>query len=349
MTVRTLFLKTHLYLAFAAGVPLVLIGVTGSLLVIGEELDLAARPGLFYVEPQGERVPLESILGAVESAHPEARPAGFGIGLDPGRSHTVTLLNRLQVHVDPYSGRVLGANRQSETWRRTLYLWHVGLVAGKPGHWFVVASTAVAVFLVATGLVLWWRSKTVTVSFRSWRKTNLDLHSVAGMVASAVLLVLAVTGLAITFEHELEQAARRLAGGGASAPAPGPKAPGSGRAVSLDAVVEAANRALPEALTTFVALPIGPKGVFRVYKKFPEDPTTLGRSRVVVDPADGGVLGVDSYRQAPRLLRGLNFVEPIHFGDVYGAPTRIVAFAGSLVLPLLAVTGLLIWWRPRRA
>jgi uncharacterized iron-regulated membrane protein len=38
----------------------------------------------------------------------------------------------------------------------------------------------------------------------------------------------------------------------------------------------------------------------------------------------------------------------IHTGDILGWPTRIIAAAASLTLPLLAVTGPLIWWNRRR-
>jgi len=39
----------------------------------------------------------------------------------------------------------------------------------------------------------------------------------------------------------------------------------------------------------------------------------------------------------------------IHTGDVFGWPTRILAALMSLTLPLLGVTGPLIWWFRRQS
>ena len=39
----------------------------------------------------------------------------------------------------------------------------------------------------------------------------------------------------------------------------------------------------------------------------------------------------------------------LHTGDIFNLPTRILAAFFSLMLPILAITGPLIWWNRRRA
>jgi uncharacterized iron-regulated membrane protein len=42
------------------------------------------------------------------------------------------------------------------------------------------------------------------------------------------------------------------------------------------------------------------------------------------------------------------WIREIHTGDILGWPTRLLACLVSLLLPILAITGLLIWWNRSR-
>ena len=42
------------------------------------------------------------------------------------------------------------------------------------------------------------------------------------------------------------------------------------------------------------------------------------------------------------------WVREIHSGDIFGWPTRILACIVSLILPMLTITGTLIWWHRSR-
>ena len=88
----------------------------------------------------------------------------------------------------------------------------------------------------------------------------------------------------------------------------------------------------------------------RVAMKYPEDRTPLGRTNLYLDPVTGAVLSAQTSRTAPigtRVVKLWN--REVHTGDIFGWPSRIVACLASLALPLLAITGPLIWWgRVRR-
>src|SRR5204862_6581739 len=93
-----------------------------------------------------------------------------------------------------------------------------------------------------------------------------------------------------------------------------------------------------------VGLPNGPNGVFRILKKYPEDRTPAGRSRVYLDQFSGKVLLVENTRTAPLGTRILNLKRSAHTGDIFGAPTQALYFIVSLGIALQAITGALIWW-----
>jgi uncharacterized iron-regulated membrane protein len=93
----------------------------------------------------------------------------------------------------------------------------------------------------------------------------------------------------------------------------------------------------------------GSRGVYRVWLKYPEDGTPLGRSYVLVNAYTAGPLYVRDARTIhvpTRFFREWN--REVHTGDFWGLPTRILACLMSLLLPVLAVTGPLFWWRKKR-
>ena len=83
--------------------------------------------------------------------------------------------------------------------------------------------------------------------------------------------------------------------------------------------------------------------------KFPEDRTPIGRSRVLLDPYTGNVLSAVSTRSAPLAFKiSRMWIREIHTGDIFGWPTRLLACVMSLILPIMTITGSLIWWNRNR-
>jgi uncharacterized iron-regulated membrane protein len=87
----------------------------------------------------------------------------------------------------------------------------------------------------------------------------------------------------------------------------------------------------------------------RVVLKFPEDRTPAGRTVVLLDPYSDEILSFNNTRTASfshNFTRMWN--REIHTGDIFGWPTKILACILSLSLPLMAITGPLIWWNRQR-
>jgi uncharacterized iron-regulated membrane protein len=202
--------------------------------------------------------------------------------------------------------------------------------------------------LALTGLVLWWPRRILSVrSGSSWKRTIFDLHNVLGFYSSLVMVCITLSAVLIAFENVTDPLVRRL-----NPPAPEMAAPQStpvagGRRISIDEAIGNAEQALPGAFASNVGIPNGPKAVFRILKKFPEDRTPAGRSRVYVDQFSGKVLLVENTRDAPLGTRILNLKRSAHTGDIFGAPTQALYFIVSLGIALQAMTGALIWWNAR--
>src|SRR6185295_19048511 len=168
-----------------------------------------------------------------------------GMSRVPDRAWTVGA-GPMTVFVDPYTGVIKGTRTSAQsqaTLARRLHVLHVELVAGKIGRAVVGACTAVAFFLVITGIILWWPDKLVRVrTAASWKRINFDLHHALGVFASLVLIVITASGLVIHYEV-LTRAVKSL---DSAPPAAAPTQPPAvvGTRLSFDSVAATAARAL---------------------------------------------------------------------------------------------------------
>ena len=219
--------SAHLYRAiwrwhFYAGIcvlPFVLVlAVSGLAMLASEPLDRYAYAELLRVTPTGTPLAASQQVAAVAAAHPNAditllnvgsARESTRIGIVP--AHAVAshgghgTAGSVTVHVDPYTGAVLGELDEN----RTFYAWakrlHGTLLLGTAGDYIVEIAASFGVLLIATGLYLWWPRDGRTVRQplvpeigrggpRRWR----NLHAALGAWVAPLLLLFLVSGLAWT-------------------------------------------------------------------------------------------------------------------------------------------------------
>ena len=325
-----------------------MISVSGSALVFENEIDRALNSATSFVTRGAQTLPIETLVARVQRTFPADQVTGVRIADKPDQAYELSLRSRHGAMVNPYTGDVLGLRNHEASFARWVHLVHTRFVAGEIGEKMVGGFSVAMLGLAITGLVLWWPRKILSVgSASSWKRTNFDLHNVLGFYSSLVMLFITLSGVLIAFEGYTDPLVKRL-NDVADAPAPQSAPVAGGTRISVDDAIAIGARALPGAFASNVGIPNGPKAVFRILKKFPEDRTPAGRSRVYVDQFNGRVLLVENTRTAPLGTRILNLKRSAHTGDIFGAPTQALYFIVSLGIALQAITGALIWWNGRR-
>lgn len=252
--------------------------------------------------------------------------------------------------VNPYTGQVVEWYNYRETGFYTVFALHRWLLSEDWGKMVVGVSTLIFLFIIATGLVLWWpKNKAILkqrLRMKQWRgkRGNHDWHVVLGFYCAIPLFIFAFTGLAWSFEW-FNNGIYRITG---TSPEP-PKPPKS-------AFVEAANPASPDAVLARVRS--AEKGAEFFQVSFPKDST--GPLTVSVLPADAPMENAttayhfDQY--SGTLLKRIRFADrnagqrvraafkPIHTGSIWGLPSKIIAFITCLVGTTMPLTGTLMWW-----
>lgn len=347
---RKLLFTMHLYVALVAGVFVIVLGVTGSIMAFETELGHILHPKLWYVTPQPHALSLAGISGAVSKAFPGEAIAAYSISTSPNISYQVSL-RRGQVYVNQYTGEILGVRTPGPDFLANVHQLHLRLLIknkADTGQTIVSWAGVAMLFLLLSGLYLWWPLKRASIAWgSSGRRVWFDVHNAVGICSVAFLLILTITSLMIGFERTTVPMLHRMAGSEPEKPPSAPPAPPGAKAITPDEAVEIARAALPGAAPFSVNVP-GPKGIYRVASRFPEDLTGGGRSRVWVDQYSGRVLQAESSRTGPAGTRLVNSNRAIHTGDIFGMPTKVLMSLASLAAVLQVVSGFAMWWKRTR-
>lgn len=349
MSVRQFLLVSHRWLGIGAALFLVMLGATGAALVYAEPLDHLLHPTLFRVAEPGVRAPLDRIVAAARARRPDAQPSTLVIPESPTAAMAVRF-GAGAVYVDPSRAVVTGerANTNASVVRLIRRL-HTSLFVGRPGSALTTLMSLVGVLLAATGVIIWFPRRILLVTrWRTWRGINYDLHSGVGFVSSLVILILCGTAVWM-FAWRLDAPIERALGGRPPVPRPVVSPDAGEGSASLDDAVRSASLALPGRVME-IELPRDATEPVTVRMAVRGDRSEHGRSVVHVDPYTARVLAVDDWRDAGTGSRLLAVRDDAHMGSIWGAPTRIIAFVGSLLLIFQSVSGPLIWLkiRPRR-
>ena len=246
--------------------------------------------------------------------------------------------------LNPYSGAILIGPQGPDplvAFMRKVHLLHTQLLGGRVGASIVAGVTFAALFLVLSGVVVWWRDKLCRVNTSgSWKRTNFDLHHSLGIFSAVVLLIITSTGLWVHYAT-VDEWMRKL---NRSPTPPVPAQPAAEPGMPLLSVLTADTTGKKKN----IQLPPGPKRPAMVQLKYPEDHTPAGRSRVFVDKYRGTVLLAMSTRTAEAGQHMIDIKRSLHTGDIYGVPTQILWMLGALLLATQAVTGVLMWWNAKR-
>lgn len=358
---RTLWLKTHLYLGLCAGLIFVLLGLTGSALVFYRNIDEWLNPELLLTAGGGEWRPLADVIAAAEKDYPASpavavtRPRTsrgvWMVWFQGGSKHSPTFT---QVLVDPYTGRVTGRRVWGQYLMSFIYKLHFTLHGGKAGTTVVGIAGLLLMVSVCSGLYLWWplwkSGWRAAFAIRRGRRFIYDVHKTTGIVSALFLVVIAFTGVYMTFPEWVKPVVTVFSE--ETKPPTNLKAtPGAGgHSLTPEQAIAIAQQEFPGAAFDHLHPPHGPDGVYEVALRQPgEVQRSFGRTSVWIDSHAGQVLAVRDPRHDTAADTFIAWQFPLHNGEAFGLAGRWVVFFFGLSPALLFATGVLLWWRKRRA
>jgi uncharacterized iron-regulated membrane protein len=332
------------------GLLLTLICWSGTFATLGHEIDWLLEPKL-RVSHQAQQASLADLYNAVEKRLPRGLilsldapiESGFAAEalVDVGRGVTV------RVYVDPHTAEVLGATSMFNAWR-FFRSFHANLFGFFDWGRYVVSAMGLALLaLVTTMLVFWKRWWTHFLDARApfapvgaWS----TLHKLFGLWFLWFAALIGVTGtwylVDIARFHYFDTRPSM------THPPALPAGP-SRDPISVAETIARAQAARPD--ITITKIRFGVDGRPDYVEGWAGH--TLVRPRanhVYTDPRDGTVLASQSAHELTAYWRLSEAIDPLHFGDFAGLPSKIVWFIAGLFLSASGFTGALLLARSTR-
>jgi uncharacterized iron-regulated membrane protein len=359
----------HLWLGLSSGLFVCFLGITGCILAFEREIEDLTQSYRFVESQKRPYLPpsrLKAIadpLVAGKHAHSVSYQQGKAsqvvyYGFQPDYYWTVFL--------DPYTGKVLKVKNMDDDFFRIVidghyYLW----LPPNVGQPVLASATLLFLFLLFSGLVLWWpknkaaSKKRFSIKWNAkWKRVNYDLHNVLGFYMTWILIFVAFSGLVMGFQWFAKSAYFVASGGKAL----------NQFEESFSDTTLVQNKALDKptmdilwertmaGLGNFqggleVHPPQGPKAAIELALNpdtdtyWKTDYTYFDQYTLKEIPVKHVFGKLAEAKLADKLIR-MNY--DIHIGAIAGLPGKIMAFLASLIAASLPITGFIIWWGKRK-
>ncbi|HEX8315189.1 MAG TPA: PepSY-associated TM helix domain-containing protein [Flavisolibacter sp.] len=382
---KVFFRRIHLYLSFAAGLVILICCLTGAILVFEKELQMAFNKDRYYVEAAGTKLSADSLVSKVKQGFPDAKVNGIKLYEAVGRSTEVSVAfppkkdakakpeapkpkegakpaapqrnPGFTIFINPYTGQVLEKYSYSETGFYTVFALHRWLLGGNDsiGKLIVGISTLIFLFILITGIILWW-PKTKRIMMQrlkikrtaGWKRINHDMHLVFGFYSAIFLFIFAFTGLAWSFKW-FENGIYKVTGSSPKPPAP-PKSTyvADAKKISFDKALAAAQTVYSAAEFYNISLPKDSSEAVSVSLLGHDAAHESAINSVYIDQYSGAVLGKMAFSDRSLGAQVRSTFKPVHTGSIWGTPSKIIAFIVCLLGVTFPITGTIMWYNRTR-
>ena len=371
MSLRRAIFWTHLAVGVAGAIVILMMAATGVLLTYEAQLnrwalrDYRAAPPAPGVAPLG----LDELVEQTTGEQP-ARLASVALRRDLREPAVVQLDDGATVHVDRFTGEPLGdGDTRTRRFLRSVLTWHRWFALEGESRIIGRTITATAnlgfLFLLASGLYLWWPSSRRRAAWRralwfrrgiSGRARDFNWHNVIGFWSAVPLAIIVASGVTISYQWAADLV-HRLAGdrppfqqsprpwesdGGARLSAtPDPAA----SLVDLQTLAAKAVAETPGWRTMTLDLPESRRDpvVIAVDSGTGRQPSKS--ADFLFDRATGDLVGRAGYPTFSRGFKVRRWLRFAHTGEVYGVIGQSLAGLVSLGVAVMVWTGLAMSWR----
>ncbi|MBO9621278.1 MAG: PepSY domain-containing protein [Sphingomonas sp.] len=345
---RNLWFQLHKWIGLILAVLIIPISITGAALVWHD-------PILEWMHPERHHATSAPVLPL--TAYVDSARAALGEGerlsrIELRKGEPVVVMaskpsrgrpQRTTFYLDPATAQLIARENSSQGVFQVMHVLHGSLMIPGVGR-TIVGWIGVAMLLSSiSGLWLWWPTVGSWVRGLRWRRhRNLDtnLHHMMGFWIALPLFVLSLTGVWISFP----QVFAGFDGGAPKGPSPMMlmmrAKPLETTATPLDQVVEHARAAAPgEVRSVMWPTDMKPEWTVQIAAKGPPATVTVSDKdgSAQLAPAPAGPQG----QTIARTMR------QIHDGQGLPFVWQLIVFLGGLIPAILAITGIIMWWRAR--
>lgn len=365
-SMKTLFRKIHLWLSVPFGLIISLICFSGALLVFEKEVIELCDHDLYYVKSvESPPLPIGKLLEKVTETLPEGvSVTGVTIFSKPERTYQIGLSKprHSSIYVDQYTGEIKGQYERNPffTFMFKLHRWLLDGVKQDGsisiGKLIVGISTLMFVFVLLTGVFIWWprtrkalKNSLKIATDKGLRRFWYDLHVAGGIYTLLLLLAMALTGLTWSFSWYRTGFYKVFGAEVHKVPGPGSvskQTHGRGGDKGKTSAVFSHWQGIYEELkernpgNKQITISYGSANVF-----FDGFGNQRASDRYIFNLRNGKITEEILYKETDRAGKIRGWIYSVHVGSWGGMVTRILSFIAALLGATLPLTGYYLWIR----
>ncbi|MCJ9705393.1 PepSY domain-containing protein [Bradyrhizobium sp. SHOUNA76] len=371
-SIKAVLFQVHSVAGLVLALLVSLIALTGAVMSFEDEIVDHLNAGIMQVAPRQVPRPMpDELVARLKAGQDLGKVSAVTLSSDPSAAVHVRFGRDEQggrpasLYVDPYDARVLGSPRGEAFFATVRQLHRWLLIPGDGKGWGRPITGGIAIGLIVmlvSGLVLRWPRR--AGSLKMWLKPNLglsgrglhrSLHTVIGTWVLPVYLTMTLTGLYFSFEWYKDGVTWLLARPHVTAAKMTTKPPRS------DSRAEPAPPiGFDRAWTTFqreegdrfsralLTLPAGPGTTIRIRSWGKASLLETTRDEFRIDAVSGQLVSAERYAEKTVGETIIAAIYDIHRGAILGWPGKLAFMIAAILMPLFAVTGILLYLSRRR-
>jgi uncharacterized iron-regulated membrane protein len=383
-TMRRFFVWLHRWVGLAMAAFLIVVGLTGSLLAFNDELERVFAPQLFATPRPGAPLPLAELAERAQAFAP-----GGAVGRVAYEAPDQVLVEFLtretsadfdQLFLDPWTGAELGRRKRGDLSQGLVnlmpfvYSLHWSLAAGSTGSlilgviaiaWTIDCFVGFYLTLPPSTRGFWrkWRPAWLVKRGAGAYRLNFDLHRAGGLWFWALLFVFAWSGVMMNIRPVYDWVTTRvfdyhspLAAYMSLMERAIPPDRMDWRAAQATGERLMAEQAAARGFVTYGAVSLGLEPELGAYSYAARSSRDLferlpsrGATYLMFDMSSGAFLAMSQPTGEATGNTVEGWLYALHMARVFGMPYRLLVCGLGVVIAMLAVTGVYIWWKKRRA
>ncbi|MGC2076419.1 MAG: PepSY-associated TM helix domain-containing protein [Xanthobacteraceae bacterium] len=363
---RRVLRQIHLWIALVLSLPLVVLGVTGSILVFRDELANLLEPPPRLSTHTGKPHTVTEIIAAVQARiGEEFTPVLYQAPNAPDQPATLNFIalgravkgpRVISMLVDLVSLDVVRWHHDAfPGFLRVTVRLHGNLLMGRAGRIYVGWLGFVMLVLGISGLILWWPGRNqLRAAFLVERGTRglrlyRDLHGAIGIWTFVVFISVSFSGVYLAFPQTVSAAIKTLLPSrDTNSPAPIVRDAGAQR-IDADRAISIALSPTPGARLISIGLPLRPEQPYRVSFAHPGDGRGVPEAAALINPWSGELIELIDPRRFAPAQTVLAWLPALHFGEGLGWVWRVLVCLSGLLPAIFAFTGAAMWLITRGA
>ncbi|MDD3054742.1 MAG: PepSY-associated TM helix domain-containing protein [Aliarcobacter sp.] len=363
---KTIWFKIHMILGLTAGFILLVVGVTGAILSFEKEIIKFINKDSYEVfVPNEVKLSTKELLEKLQEKLPEAKINSLSFSSDANSSVVINVAGKgegkeakrgISYYINPYTAEIL-PELKGVGFFKSVENIHRRLLLSDFGKQVVALSVVSLLILMFSGIYIYFPrikksfSQSLKLNFQSKGRFFLaNLHSAIGMWVIPFYLVASLTGLYWSYEF-VSNGLHTITG------VEKPKKPqmqGSqgenknlqGEKISFDDVSLAVDafKNLVENKYSSATLRFPQKGSVYSFDYLAIDfPHERAKNKIEFDIKTNQILKHEKYEDKTLAQKLMGSILPLHTGEYFGVVGQTLMFLASLMMPLFAITGLMLY------